>query len=478
MSHSILARTVAAAGLAICGSSLLCSSTLAQTAIHVTNGSDSGDGSLRAALETAADAAQPLPILIVTGDDIEIASTLTYAGQHPLVIHGNGQTVKTEANVTLLTVSEGADLTVSKLDFAGPGGFSIRERGDLSGAGGKGIFVDVRDDQTGSVNLTLNSVSVSGVAYHGIHVSDCDLADACGGGSGGGGDGAPASIDVQLNNVEISDVGNGSFDADGIRIDERGDGDITFTSRVSVFSDVGADGVELDEGDAGDVIATIVDNGFIDNGEYCDPDVLASFLPATAEGEFEDGEKPQGEIPGGIADTPDDRCFERDVALYDSGFVREFEFGIDLDDGIDIDEAGPGGLRVTMLDSEILRNHDEGVDLDEEDAGDAFITILRSAAEGNTDDGFRTSESGPGNLTASVHTVTARDNGGNGVRLDEADEGTISVEAIGVTTADNDDGDDTGLRVTKQGSGEGTLVVRESDLQDGIDARNVIVTRE
>ena len=61
---------------------------------------------------------------------------------------------------------------VSKLDFAGPGGFSIRERGDLSGTGGKGIFVDVRGDQTGTVNLALNSVSVSGFAYHGIHVSD------------------------------------------------------------------------------------------------------------------------------------------------------------------------------------------------------------------------------------------------------------------------------------------------------------------
>ena len=188
--------------------------------------------------------------------------------------------------------------------------------------------------------------------------------------------------------------------------------------------------------------------------------------------------RPEGEIPGGIADTPDDRCFERDVPLYDSSFVREFEFGINLDDGIDIDEAGDGGLRVTMINSEILRNHDEGVDLDEEDAGDAFVTFLRSTAEGNTDDGFRTSESGPGNLSGSIHTVTAKDNGGNGARFNEAGEGTVSVEAIRVMTANNDDGDETGLRVTKQGSSEGMLVVRESDIQDGIDARNVRVTRE
>ena len=281
MFHPRLARTVAAAGLAFCWTELS-SGALAQPAIHVTTGADSGPGSLRAALETAAGAVESVPILIVTDVDVEIALTLTYAGRHPLVIHGNGQTVKTAANVTLLAVTEGADLTVSNFDFAGPGGFSIRERGDRSGAGGKGIFVGVRDDQTGTAHLVLESVSVPGVAYHGVHVSDCDLADACGGGSGdGGGDGAPASIDVRL-----SDVGNGSFDADGIRIYERGDGDISFMSRVSVFNDVGADGVELDEGDAGDVIATVVDNGFVDNGAYCYPEVLAPFLPAVTEGEF------------------------------------------------------------------------------------------------------------------------------------------------------------------------------------------------
>ena len=468
MFHSLLTKTVVAAGVALCGTGFSLSGALAQSALHVTSGADSGPGSLRAALETAAGLSQPAPILIVTDEDVEIASTLTYAGRHPLVIHGNGQTVKTAVNVTLLAITEGADLTVNNLDFAGPGGFSIRERGDRSGAGGKGIFVNARDDQTGTVHLVLNSVSVSGVAYHGVHVSD----------GGRGGDGTPASIAVRLDNVDIGDVGNGAFDADGVRVDERGDGDIRFAARVSVFSDVGADGVELDEGDAGDVIATIVDSGFVDNGAYCDPQVLAPFLPAETEGEFEDGERPQGEIPGGIADSPDDRCFERDLSLYASGFVKTYEFGIDLEDGIDIDEAGDGGLRVTMIDSEILRNRDEGVDFDEEDDGDVFVTFLRSTADGNRDDGFRTSESGPGNLIASVHTVTARDNGGNGVRFDEADEGTVSVEAIRLMTANNDDGDNTGLRVSKEGSSEGTLVVRESDLQDGIDARNVLVTRE
>jgi hypothetical protein len=43
-------------------------------------------------------------------------------------------------------------------------------------------------------------------------------------------------------------------------------------------------------------------------------------------------------------------------------------------------------------------------------------------------------------------------------------------------TSNNDDGDDTGVRVRQDGSGTGTLTITESNLKDGIDARNVDVT--
>jgi hypothetical protein len=79
------------------------------------------------------------------------------------------------------------------LAFEGPGGWDIENRSDL-GAAGKGIFVDLRDDQTGTVEIELVNVTVTGTAGHGIHVSDCTLADECGGGSGGAGEGSPASI--------------------------------------------------------------------------------------------------------------------------------------------------------------------------------------------------------------------------------------------------------------------------------------------
>jgi hypothetical protein len=283
---------------------------------------------------------------------------------------------------------------------------------------------------------------------------------------------------VQLEDVKIEDVGNGTFDGDGIRIDERGAGGIRFMSFDSKFSEVGADGVELDEGQAGDVVATVVENSYADNGGYCDGSVLAPFLPAKPEGEFEDGEASPSDIPGEVTGSPDDRCFEREFDLYDSGNVKSYEISIDFDDGIDFDEAGDGDLRLVMVDSEVRGNLDEGVDLDEEDAGNADVTFVDTEAKKNTDDGIRTSESGAGDLDGLVFDVVAKHNGGNGVRMEQADAGDLRVLVEQTKTADNDDGDDTGLRMTQSGDGTGTLTVRDSEISDGINARNVNVVNE
>ncbi len=472
MSFKCFVRSKAiAAGSAFFGVGLFMSAAFAQPPILVTSSADDGPGSLRAALATAAET--PGPIFVVTDKDIETETTLAYAGREALVLHGNGQTVKISANADILALTEGADLAVTNLKFAGPGGFSITERDNETGSGGKGIFIDVRSGQPGLVRLVLEDVTVSDVAYHGVHISDCDLADACGGGSGGGGDGAPASIAVQLTNVEIRDVGNGVFDADGIRVDERGDGNIFYSAFGSTFRDVGADGVELDEGDAGDVVATVIDNRFLDNGGYCDLNVLEPALPAEPLGEFADGEKAEADIPGQVTGTADDRCFEREVLIYDTGFVESYEISIDLDDGIDIDEAGEGDLRLVMTGSEIRGNLDEGVDLDEEDDGSAFLSVVRTTANKNTDDGIRLSESDAGDVTGLVYAVSASDNGGYGIRFDQSGDGDISVDVYETKTSDNDDN---GLRVGQTGSGTGMLAVTNSNLKDGIDARNVDVT--
>lgn len=449
-------------------------SAVADGPILVTSAEDSGEGTLRAALEAASKSDGLTQVLIATDGDIEIKSTLDYAGTAPLAILGKGQTVKTSVDTNLLTISQGADLTVTELNLAGPGKFSIENQGGT----GKGIFVDVRDDQTGTVTFILDDVEISGFADYGVLISDCDVVDNCGAGRGGKGNGSPASILVRLNDVKIDDVGNGHFDADGLRVDERGPGDIFFYAKDSEFTNAGADGIELDEGQEGGVFATAVDSRFDDNGNYCDGKLLESFLPKEAEGEFEDGEFKEADVPAKVTGSADDSCFEREVELYESGSVKEYEISIDYDDGFDIDEAGPGDLWALVVDTSVKGNHDEGLDFGEEGAGDLKLGIWNVDAKDNTDDALKMVESEDGDLSALLAKLTSKNNGGYGAALKQIDEGTLNVTVDQSRTADNDDGDETGLKVEQAGTGEATLRIIASEIKDGIKAKNVNVIEE
>lgn len=441
----------------------------------VTNTQDSGEGSLRSALAAASAIDGAARVLITVRGDIEIDSGLSYDGTTALDLAGMGNLIRTDANETLLSVPYGADLSIDGLSFQGPGGFSVQNRGDLDGLAGKGIAMSVPIDATDTIEVNLTNVSVMDVAGHGIHLSDCSLADGCGGGSGGGGDGSAAGFDITLTNVSVTSVGHGSFDGDGFRADERGDGGITFSATGSEFIGVGADGVELDEGDAGDVIAIVKNTEFSHNGNYCDPAVIAAFLPDAPEGEFEDSVTAEEAIPGPVTGSPDDSCIEREVDLYDSGFVEEYAFGIDLDDGIDLDEAGEGSIITDMFNVIINHNLDEGVDWDEEGPGDIIATFVATQAYLNTDDGYKMSEEDEGSVIGVVEGALAVANGGKGIVFEEEDEGDVTVTVNATVTLKNDDSDGTGLEVVQDDEGTGSLKVTASDIDDGVVAEGVSV---
>ncbi len=448
----------------------------AMTPIIVTNTQDAGQGSLRAALAEASEAEHAAQVVIAAEGDVVINESLVYTGEAALEIIGNGHRIRTHENVDILVSANGGNLSVSDLAFEGPGQFSILNRGDQSGeTAGKGIFIDVRDDQRGVVELMLENVTVKGVANHGIHVSDCDLADDCGAGAGGGGEGSPASISVQLNNVKVDGVGNGKFDADGLRVDERGQGDIHLRAFASEFARVGADGLELDEGQDGDIFSTIVTTDFIDNGAYCDPAMLQAFMPAVPEAEFDDGERQPSEIPQAVSGSPDDGCFEYNVDTYDSGYVEEYEIAIDVDDGIDFDEADNGNLNLVMVNAVISGNYDEGVDMDEAGADGGNLTYINTVAYGNADDGFKMSEEDAGSVHGTMVGSISRDNGGKGAVFEEENGGDVHVRVTDTHTANNDDSDDTGLEIVQDDAGSGELIVENSRIEDGIDAEGVDV---
>jgi len=471
MTRTILKKSLLASciSLSIAGFS---SATLAGGYALVSNNKDSGKGSLRHAVETK----QAKKIFILPSvDSVNLNSGLNYNAVKGLSIYGSGQTVKLDKNETLLSVNQGADLFISDLILEGkPGFFSIENRGDLNGeTAGKGIFVDLRDDQTGTVNMSLRNVTVKGFANHGIHISDCSLADACGAGAGGGGEGSPASVSVSTINVIVEDVGNGKFDADGLRVDDRGAGDIHFYSRKSTFRNVGADGVELDEGNNGDIYIDVIKTNFTDNGAYCDPTVLEAFLPSAAEGEFELGEVTIEQIPGNVTGSPDDACFEREVSFYEDDSVEEYEFGIDLDDGIDLDEAGDGSIYSLMKRSVISGNLDEGVDFDEAGNGGIDSAFIKNTGTNNNDDAFKLSEEDEGDVQVIVVRTEAIDNGGEGFTFEEADEGNLDAVVLRTTSSGNKKSNKDGIEAVQEDEGTGSLRLIKSDIPDGLKLEGV-----
>ena len=460
-------RTLLAASTAM---ALAAPAALAQTTEIVTSTADSGAGSFRAAL--AAVAGTGGRIVVAAEGGIAIDSPLEYTGTAPLHVVGNGQTVSAAGNHDLFASVNGGDLTITDLTFAGPGGFDIESRGDTDGAAGKGIFVDVAEDRTGLVALVLEDVTVSGVANHGIHVSDCDLADACGGGGGGAGGGSEAGIVLQLVNVTVDDAGNGKFDADGLRVDERGPGTIAASISGSTFRNVGADGIELDEGQAGDVRVVMSGTVFEDNGAYCPPDLLAAFMPDPAEGEFAPGAATMDDIPRAPTGTPDDSCFEFEAETHDDGSVAEFEIGIDVDDAFDVDEAGPGAIHAVVKDTEILDSFDEGLDYDEEGPGDIDMVLIGMSASGNADDGYKHSEADAGSVRAVVVDSAATDNGGVGFVFEEEDGGDVTVSMMRTSTSGNDGGE-LGVEAVQEDDGTGVLQLTDGDIADGVEAEGV-----
>jgi hypothetical protein len=382
---SMQKKTVSLNVAIVLGSILFTSTAALAGTYTVTDGSDtSGLGTLRDALASGDE------VIEITVPLNEIFAPLVYDGLGPLEIIGGGQTIS-GGEFTLFEVTMGADLTISNLDFEGPGGYDVDHQG-----GGKGIFVEVPLEREGLVSLILTDVMVSGVGDHGVHVSDCDL-EGCGAGGGGGGDGSAASVYARLESVTIAGVGFGGFDADGFRVDERGEGDILLEAIDSVFMNVGADGVELDEGDNGNVIVDVRGSDFIGNGGYCNL---------------------------GFADNHP--CFEEDGPG-----------NPDLDDGFDIDEAGNGNIIVAMEAVSVDDNLDEGLDFDEEGQGNVIMDLVGVAADNNGDETIKVDEEDKGSINAHLSEVSVINGGDDGIQLESADAGQLHAQMRDITATYN-----------------------------------------
>lgn len=386
---------------------------------HVSNGLDSGEGSLREALENGS-----TKIVIDAGvTQINILSPLVWESTDSLQIKGSGQVITGDnGSEPLLEISQGADLNLKGLEFVGPGGFDIEHQG-----GGKGIFVNVPADRTGIVKVILSDVIVRDTGNHGVHVSDCSIGDDCGAGQGGEGDGSDASIFMRLRDVLVDNAGYGKQDADGIRVDDRGLGDIILDANNIVMMNVGGDGIELDEGNAGSVFINVRNALFQDNGAYCSADFV---------------------------DDP----IALDPACNDDGDP-------DVDDAFDIDEAGPGGIAGNVSSSSLINNYDEGLDFDSEGTGAGNFVTLRFAdiyARDNDDEAIKVSEEDD----ASVFVAMSGLDIGGDVQVEEEDDGNLLVSIY-----DSIIGDD--LKLSESDDGWGLVKLRDTEIADDKDFEDV-----
>ena len=319
-------------------------------------------------------------IIFKKGAKIQLTAPVIYTGQQALLIEGNSAQINGEKagksedfydqveKITTVRTQDGS------LMFNTAANISINNLSVLK-SHTRGIVVTIPVDAKGDdAILSLNNVSIVDSRLYGLHVDDNsnELDD--------GDIGADIGVHLQISHSTFVNNGTGAIDFDGIRVDERGIGDITAEIVDSVISHNGGDGIELDEGGYGDVKATMIN-----------------------------------------------------VVLAENGFYNE----TDLDDAFDIDEAGPGNLEVQLTNVTLTNNKDQGLDFDEEGDGDANVLLYNVVATNTLKEAIKIDEEDAGSIHANLFTVKVNKGSDDGIQLTELGEGKVLVVLNDVKIKDN-----------------------------------------
>ena len=168
----------------------IASSPLSAKNVKVTESGDTGAGTFRAAVEEA-NADESISSILFSPQlgAVALQSSVTYHGGQCLVIDGKDVVIEPEGggDFDLLVSAGGADLSLKSMT--------------LQNSGGGGILIEVPDDATGTVRVTLSKVTLADNGLEGILIDDCDGPDldTCGG--------SDAGVDLRVISSTIS--GNG-----------------------------------------------------------------------------------------------------------------------------------------------------------------------------------------------------------------------------------------------------------------------------
>jgi len=382
--------------------------------IVVTNSDDSGPGSFRDAIAQANSNAAIATIAFAPGvNTIFLASGITYSGPQDLIINANHATLDASgAGGTAFLADGGGDLKLIGLT--------------VKNADGEGVSVQVPLAATGTIRVALENVDIIANKRHGFLVNDqfdpASLDPA----------GSPASVDVAVTSSRFLGNGYSVSDRDGIRINEGGDGNLTFAIVDSRSDNNAADGIELDERGIGNVIIDVSRTQITRNG---------IFDPSDLDDGFDIDEAGDGSITGQVVSSAANHNFE---------------------EGLDFNENDSGDLRVNLTDVEASYNREEGIDYEEDDdfagGGDLVtvmdrITTVGNGADGG-DGGLKIREKGVGDLDVTLTNVISSQNSLAGVHLRETEAGDSRVRVEKAVTSGNAGN---GIEVRESSSGSITL---------------------
>lgn len=372
-----------------------------------------------ASLQHALDAAASSGGVVIVRGTVHLQEPLVYASDRDLTIIGARGARIVGPNRPIAAPSRsnarvGEETVGDALQILGAPDLTIRNL-DFQDQSGHGIYFELTDDARGTVEIDFKRVGFSGQGLAGMWVED----------QAGGSEAAPdpiesdASIHLDFTGVTVRGTGFAEDDAqscralteedgcpwadfDGMRINEGGLGDVTFSFRRVEFTDNAGDGIEFDETGPGGAHGAVTASSFNGNGE-----------------------QPQ--------------------------------FTVDVEDGFDIDEAGPGGIHLEFRRVEVNDNIDEGTDLDEAGEGSVYFGARNLVATGNVDENVKITESeddpeGAGDIVLDLVNVTADGSlEGRGARFEEFGEGGVKGRITRSTFSGNVEDD--GLRIDEEAAG-------------------------
>jgi hypothetical protein len=407
--------------------------TIVSGDVVVTNSNDDGPGSFRDAIDQASSTSTIASIAFLPEvTTIKLQSTVTYNGTQDLTIYGNQATLDASAvtGSAFVAESNGNDLAVIGLTFRN--------------ASQEGLRVNVQGSATGVVRVSLTEVEIADNAGHGLYVDDQDdPADVTDQG------GSAAAVDVLIVDSRFLRNGFSVSDRDGIRVDEGGAGDLTFTTSDVRSEDNAADGIEIDERGAGSVVIDVYRTHVTRNG---------IFDPTDLDDGFDIDESDVGDIRGQVRSSSANHNYE---------------------EGLDFNENHAGDLRVDLTDVEASFNREEGIDYEEDDettddtdaddlpgdvagdvgAGDLVTVMVRITTIGNAagDGGLKIREKGPGNADVNLSEIVSSQNGMAGVHVRETEAGNLVVSIDKSITNGNTNGTGPGDGIELRESNAGNI---------------------